>query len=140
MSLSPPPTMLFSELKQELLHLAFLDPFFHVLPLLTGTVVTLYATLGEEAVTYGLNECGASYLVTSVELLESKLKVIWYQLHLLTSNSITLPCSQCQKPNFSLYRLRCRKSPALNISFMWTRRLSINQNTLKTWRFIVCRQ
>lgn len=41
------------------------------------TVVTLYATLGEEAVTYGLNECGASYLVTSVELLESKLKVIW---------------------------------------------------------------
>uniref|UniRef100_A0A8C0VJT9 long-chain-fatty-acid--CoA ligase n=1 Tax=Cyanistes caeruleus TaxID=156563 RepID=A0A8C0VJT9_CYACU len=39
-------------------------------------LVTLYATLGEEAVTYGLNECGASYLVTSVELLESKLKVI----------------------------------------------------------------
>ncbi|NXP20466.1 ACSL4 ligase, partial [Scytalopus superciliaris] len=37
-------------------------------------LVTLYATLGEEAVTYGLNECGASYLVTSVELLESKLK------------------------------------------------------------------
>uniref|UniRef100_A0A8C3JEY6 long-chain-fatty-acid--CoA ligase n=1 Tax=Calidris pygmaea TaxID=425635 RepID=A0A8C3JEY6_9CHAR len=37
-------------------------------------LVTLYATLGEEAVTYGLNECGASYLVTSAELLESKLK------------------------------------------------------------------
>ncbi|XP_068813015.1 long-chain-fatty-acid--CoA ligase 4 isoform X1 [Struthio camelus] len=37
-------------------------------------LVTLYATLGEEAVTYGLNECGASYLITSVELLESKLK------------------------------------------------------------------
>ncbi|XP_039344441.1 long-chain-fatty-acid--CoA ligase 4 isoform X1 [Mauremys reevesii] len=37
-------------------------------------LVTLYATLGEEAVTYGLNESGASYLITSVELLESKLK------------------------------------------------------------------
>ncbi|XP_025971531.1 long-chain-fatty-acid--CoA ligase 4 isoform X1 [Dromaius novaehollandiae] len=37
-------------------------------------LVTLYATLGEEAVTYGLNECEASYLITSVELLESKLK------------------------------------------------------------------
>ncbi|NXA32547.1 ACSL4 ligase, partial [Eudromia elegans] len=37
-------------------------------------LVTLYATLGEEAVTYGLNECGASYLITSAELLESKLK------------------------------------------------------------------
>lgn len=139
MPLSPPPTRR-SSLKQELLHLVLLDHFFHVLSVLTGTVVTLYATLGEEAVTYGLNECGASYLVTSVELLESKLKVIWYQLHLLTSNPIALPCSQCQKPHFSLYRLHCHKSPVLNISFMWTRRLSINRNTLKTWRFTVCRQ
>lgn len=50
----------------------------------------MYATLGEEAVTYGLNECGASYLVTSVELLETKLKVIWYQLHLLACKQ---PCN-----------------------------------------------
>lgn len=38
-------------------------------------VVTLYATLGEEAVAYGLNECGATHLITSTELLETKLKV-----------------------------------------------------------------
>ncbi|XP_030066789.1 long-chain-fatty-acid--CoA ligase 4 isoform X2 [Microcaecilia unicolor] len=37
-------------------------------------LVTLYATLGEEAVTYGLNESGATHLITSVELLETKLK------------------------------------------------------------------
>ncbi|NXR87241.1 ACSL4 ligase, partial [Hypocryptadius cinnamomeus] len=46
-------------------------------------LVTLYATLGEEAVTYGLNECGASYLVTSVELLESKLKTALLQVSCL---------------------------------------------------------
>ncbi|NXP45208.1 ACSL4 ligase, partial [Heliornis fulica] len=46
-------------------------------------LVTLYATLGEEAVTYGLNECGASYLVTSVELLESKLKTALPQVSCL---------------------------------------------------------
>lgn len=38
-------------------------------------VVTLYATLGSEAVVHGLNESEAAYLITSVELLESKLKV-----------------------------------------------------------------
>ncbi|KAK6317060.1 hypothetical protein J4Q44_G00124600 [Coregonus suidteri] len=37
-------------------------------------LVTLYATLGEEAVAYGLNECGATHLITSAELLETKLK------------------------------------------------------------------
>ncbi|NXE24582.1 ACSL4 ligase, partial [Ardeotis kori] len=46
-------------------------------------VVTLYATLGEEAVTYGLNECGASYLITSVELLETKLKTALPQVSCL---------------------------------------------------------
>ncbi|NXC88883.1 ACSL4 ligase, partial [Cercotrichas coryphoeus] len=46
-------------------------------------LVTLYATLGEEAVTYGLNECGASYLVTSAELLESKLKTALPQVSCL---------------------------------------------------------
>ncbi|PKU38012.1 long-chain-fatty-acid-- ligase 4 isoform x1 [Limosa lapponica baueri] len=49
----------------------------------TLNVVTLYATLGEEAVTYGLNECGASYLVTSVELLETKLKTALPQISCL---------------------------------------------------------
>ncbi|XP_010895406.1 long-chain-fatty-acid--CoA ligase 4b isoform X1 [Esox lucius] len=39
-------------------------------------LVTLYATLGEEAVAYGLNECGASHLITSTELLETKLKCV----------------------------------------------------------------
>lgn len=43
--------------------------FFHYV------VVTLYATLGKEAVVHGLNESEAAYLITSVELLESKLKV-----------------------------------------------------------------
>uniref|UniRef100_A0AC11CWA7 Acyl-CoA synthetase long chain family member 4 n=1 Tax=Ovis aries TaxID=9940 RepID=A0AC11CWA7_SHEEP len=37
-------------------------------------LVTLYATLGREAVVHGLNESEATYLITSVELLESKLK------------------------------------------------------------------
>lgn len=38
-------------------------------------VVTFYATLGEDAIAFGLNETGVSHLVTSVELLETKLKV-----------------------------------------------------------------
>lgn len=38
-------------------------------------VVTFYATLGDEAIAYGLNETGVTHLVTSVELLETKLKV-----------------------------------------------------------------
>ncbi|KAM4661524.1 long-chain-fatty-acid--CoA ligase 4 isoform 2-T2 [Amazona ochrocephala] len=46
-------------------------------------LITLYATLGEEAVTYGLNECEAAYLVTSVELLESKLKTALPQVSCL---------------------------------------------------------
>lgn len=37
--------------------------------------MTLYATLGKDAVVHGLNESEATYLITSVELLESKLKV-----------------------------------------------------------------
>nr|XP_015206872.1 PREDICTED: long-chain-fatty-acid--CoA ligase 4 isoform X1 [Lepisosteus oculatus]XP_015206873.1 PREDICTED: long-chain-fatty-acid--CoA ligase 4 isoform X1 [Lepisosteus oculatus] len=39
-------------------------------------VVTLYATLGEDAVAYGLNESGVTHLITSVELLETKLKKV----------------------------------------------------------------
>lgn len=49
-------------------HLMFVFIFYYV-------VVTLYATLGREAVVHGLNESEATYLITSVELLESKLKV-----------------------------------------------------------------
>uniref|UniRef100_A0A8C2ET36 long-chain-fatty-acid--CoA ligase n=1 Tax=Cyprinus carpio TaxID=7962 RepID=A0A8C2ET36_CYPCA len=38
-------------------------------------LVTLYATLGEDAVVYGLDQCGATHLITSTELLRTKLKV-----------------------------------------------------------------
>uniref|UniRef100_A0A668A4L7 long-chain-fatty-acid--CoA ligase n=1 Tax=Myripristis murdjan TaxID=586833 RepID=A0A668A4L7_9TELE len=37
-------------------------------------LVTFYATLGEEAVAFGLNETGVTHLITSMELLENKLK------------------------------------------------------------------
>uniref|UniRef100_A0A8C5QJ41 long-chain-fatty-acid--CoA ligase n=2 Tax=Leptobrachium leishanense TaxID=445787 RepID=A0A8C5QJ41_9ANUR len=46
-------------------------------------LVTLYATLGEEAVTYGLNESGATHLITSAELLETKLKNVLPQIPLI---------------------------------------------------------
>ncbi|KAG9341746.1 hypothetical protein JZ751_018812 [Albula glossodonta] len=39
-------------------------------------LVTFYATLGEEAVAYGLNESKVTHLITSVELLETKLKSV----------------------------------------------------------------
>jgi len=75
---------------------ALTSAFINIHSLLNVTVVTLYATLGEEAVTYGLNECGASYLITSAELLESKLKVTWPQLYLFPCNpAVILQCSHC---------------------------------------------
>ncbi|KAK9517786.1 hypothetical protein VZT92_023130 [Zoarces viviparus] len=37
-------------------------------------LVTFYATLGEDAITFGLNETGVTHLVTSVDLLETRLK------------------------------------------------------------------
>ncbi|KAF7654407.1 hypothetical protein LDENG_00070130 [Lucifuga dentata] len=43
-------------------------------------LVTFYATLGEEAIAYGLNESGVSHLITSVELLETKLKNVLPQI------------------------------------------------------------
>ncbi|XP_066504604.1 long-chain-fatty-acid--CoA ligase 4 [Hoplias malabaricus] len=43
-------------------------------------LVTFYATLGEDAITFGLNECGVTHLVTSAELLETKLKGILSQI------------------------------------------------------------
>ncbi|XP_063059936.1 long-chain-fatty-acid--CoA ligase 4b isoform X2 [Engraulis encrasicolus] len=48
-------------------------------------MVTLYATLGEDAVEYGLNECEATHLITSVELLETKLKNILSKVPALTN-------------------------------------------------------
>lgn len=44
-------------------------------------LVTFYATLGEEAVAYGLQESGVTHLVTSLELLESKLKGVLSEIH-----------------------------------------------------------
>ncbi|TSY55767.1 Long-chain-fatty-acid--CoA ligase 4 [Bagarius yarrelli] len=43
-------------------------------------LVTFYATLGEDAVAFGLNECGVTHLITSVELLETKLKGVLPQI------------------------------------------------------------
>ncbi|MED6274101.1 Long-chain-fatty-acid--CoA ligase 4, partial [Characodon lateralis] len=43
-------------------------------------LVTFYATLGEEAIAYGLNETGVTHLVTSMELLETKLKKVLPQI------------------------------------------------------------
>lgn len=111
-------------------------------------VVTLYATLGKEAVVHGLNESEATYLITSVELLESKLKVNknslnswWY--------SLTVKCPIIEYITglhvtagsfFLLNRLHCQTSVVLNTSYMWTIRLSIKQNTLKDLRFTACNQ
>ncbi|XP_066514320.1 long-chain-fatty-acid--CoA ligase 4b [Hoplias malabaricus] len=39
-------------------------------------LVTLYATLGEDAVAFGLNQCKATHLITSKELMDSKLKIV----------------------------------------------------------------
>ncbi|XP_017329799.1 long-chain-fatty-acid--CoA ligase 4 [Ictalurus punctatus] len=43
-------------------------------------LVTFYATLGEDAVAFGLNECGVTHLVTSMELLETRLKGVLPQI------------------------------------------------------------
>ncbi|XP_037315651.1 long-chain-fatty-acid--CoA ligase 4 [Pungitius pungitius] len=43
-------------------------------------LVTFYATLGEDAIAFGLNEAGVTHLVTSVDLLETKLKNVLSQI------------------------------------------------------------
>ncbi|XP_070769156.1 long-chain-fatty-acid--CoA ligase 4 [Enoplosus armatus] len=43
-------------------------------------LVTFYATLGEDAIAFGLNETGVTHLVTSLELLETKLKNVLPQI------------------------------------------------------------
>ncbi|XP_038555827.1 long-chain-fatty-acid--CoA ligase 4 [Micropterus salmoides] len=43
-------------------------------------LVTFYATLGEDAIAFGLNETGVTHLVTSAELLETKLKIVLPQI------------------------------------------------------------
>jgi len=63
--------LIFSETRPEWLLTAF-AAFRHGL-----TVVTLYSTLGEEAVKHGLNESEVSTIITSHELL-SKLEVKYY--------------------------------------------------------------
>lgn len=59
----------------NVLHLLFILIMFSPRSLLFIAVVTFYATLGEEAIAYGLNETGVTHLITSTELLETKLKV-----------------------------------------------------------------
>ncbi|XP_048400230.1 long-chain-fatty-acid--CoA ligase 4 isoform X2 [Stegostoma tigrinum] len=46
-------------------------------------LVTIYATLGEDAVAYGLNESEVTHLITSVELLDTKLKKVLPRLQKL---------------------------------------------------------
>lgn len=41
------------------------------------TVVTLYSTLGGPAIAHGLNEARVSHVITSRELLETRLKVLY---------------------------------------------------------------
>ncbi|KAI4899358.1 hypothetical protein NFI96_032891, partial [Prochilodus magdalenae] len=43
-------------------------------------LVTLYATLGEDAVAFGLNQSGATHLITSKELLDTKLKAVLHKV------------------------------------------------------------
>lgn len=43
-------------------------------------LVTFYATLGEEAIAFGLNETGVTHLITSTELLETKLRCVLPQI------------------------------------------------------------
>lgn len=60
-------------------------------------MVTFYATLGEEAIAYGLNETGVTHLITSAELLESKLKVSNPLLHAsVCLNSLSLRPFVCR--------------------------------------------
>lgn len=47
----------------------------HDFALLIPVVVTLYATLGGPAIVHGLNETEVTNIITSKELLQTKLKV-----------------------------------------------------------------
>lgn len=49
----------------------FIMHFFHFF----YAVVTLYATLGGPAIVHGLNETGVTTIITSKELMQTKLKV-----------------------------------------------------------------
>lgn len=66
-------------------------------------VVTFYATLGEEAIAYGLNETGVTHLITSAELLETKLKVS--NPHRQTSACLSVVCPFFVLSIFLLARL-----------------------------------
>lgn len=78
-------------------------------------VVTFYATLGEEAIAYGLNETGVTHLITSAELLETKLKVSNPQWQ-------TYACLSVVCPSFVLSVLLlalCLFAPANLVSFQY---------------------
>lgn len=49
------------------------------------TVVTLYSTLGGAAIAHGLNETEITHIITSKDLLHSRLKVSSARLVLITS-------------------------------------------------------
>lgn len=74
-----------------------------------ATVVTFYATLGEDAVAFGLNECGVTHLVTSMELLETKLKVNYSLLSL-----IIVSCTETSHTQLFLWI-----KLALDAALMW---------------------
>lgn len=46
--------------------------------------MTLYATLGPVAIAHGLNETEVTHIITSKDLLQSRLKVTAYLLTLIT--------------------------------------------------------
>lgn len=59
----------------------FVTHLLNCLLFVSCVVVTLYSTLGDEAVTHGINECEVSFVVTSFELLP-KFKVVFYDCQL----------------------------------------------------------
>lgn len=67
-----------------------LPALFMAIDFFYSTVVTFYATLGEDAVAFGLNETGVTHLITSVELLETKLKVSSFSARTLSQSRTKL--------------------------------------------------
>lgn len=54
----------------------FFFSYVNVLICVLFSVVTLYATLGGPAIAHGLNETEVTHIITSKELLQTKLKVM----------------------------------------------------------------
>lgn len=53
------------------------------------TVVTLYSTLGPMAIAHGLNETEVTHIITSKDLLNTRLKVSSCDIRSLLNNSIS---------------------------------------------------